>query len=76
MAKWAKWSYFHDSLVLIEYLHPHERIEDRSLQSLLLTNSLIRQDRCARKVKDQRDDELVDGLSDDHLPHGESNQWS
>jgi hypothetical protein len=61
---------------LIENLHLHEGIEYESVHPRLFLVALIRQDLGPSKVKDEGDDELVDGLSDYHFPHCESNQWS
>ncbi|KAI6767611.1 hypothetical protein HG530_005620 [Fusarium avenaceum] len=56
----------------LEDLHKDEDVEDeRSHNSLLVT-----QDRIATKPQNETHDELVDGLTDDHLPHGDGDERS
>jgi hypothetical protein len=59
-------------LVLIEYLHPDEGVEDESPQFGFCKS----QDPFAAKIQNQRYYELVDGLSDDHFPHRQGDQRS
>jgi hypothetical protein len=61
-----------DLLVLIEYLHPYEGIEDESPQFGFFES----QDTFATEIQDQCHYELVDGLSNDHFPHRQGDQRS
>ena len=58
-----------DLLVLIEDLHPDECVEYNSLQLILLPRCLIGQNGLPCEVKDEGNHELVNRLSDYHLPH-------
>ena len=62
-------------LVLIENLHPDERIEDHGLENsfrIVVTREI--KNFLPSKIEDESHDKLVDRLPDDHLPHGTSNQ--
>lgn len=59
-----------DLLVLIEYLHPHKRIEDGALESVMLTRGIVGENTCTSKVEYEGYNELINRLSNDHFPHG------
>ena len=57
----------------VEDLHPDESVEDHSVE-LFLTCAGSK-DFIACKVEHECDDELVDRLACDHLPHVDGNEW-
>lgn len=61
-------------VVLIEYLHPNKSIEYQSRQLPLFAVALIREEGCPTEIQDECDNELKDGLPDDHLPHSQGDQ--
>ncbi|KAI6752433.1 hypothetical protein HG530_013802 [Fusarium avenaceum] len=56
---------------LVEDLHPHEDVEDDSveLELFALDAEVVVEDGAASEVQNEDDDELEDRLTDDHLPH-------
>ena len=66
----------YDLLVLVENLYPNEGIEDQSSQLFFFLLAFASQDLLATKIQDECNYELENGLSDNHLPHIESDQWS
>src|SRR5690349_19839032 len=62
------------SIPLVENLHPDECVEDCALEPILLSCCLIAEDTGASKVEDKSDCKLINGLTNDHLPHCECNQ--
>lgn len=58
-----------DILEFIENLHPNKGVEHQRLQLIHLLLRLIIQDMRSGEMKNERSNELEDGLSDDHLPH-------
>lgn len=61
---------------LVENLHPDERVENGALKSLSLVGRLVTKNTRACEIENERDRELINGLSDDHLPHRHSDQGS
>lgn len=57
-------------LVLVENLHPHKSVENQSLHMIIV----ITQDAWASKVKNKGNNQLVDSLTNNHLPHIDSDQ--
>lgn len=55
-------------LVLVENLHPHKSVENQSFHMIFV----VIQD--ATKVKNKCDNKLVDSLTNNHLPHVDSDQ--
>ena len=53
----------------VEDLHPDEGVEDHGLQLCHLLFSAVTEDLRTRKVENKSNDELVNCLSNDHLPH-------
>jgi hypothetical protein len=56
-------------LVLVEYLHEDKCIEHRCLNTSAIP---LWENVLASKVQDERHCQLIDGLTDDHLPHCQS----
>lgn len=58
-------------VVLVEYLHPDERVEDNGGEHLLrlFLPEVSADDFVSGKVEHEGYGELVDGLAQDHLPH-------
>lgn len=56
---------------LVEDLHPDEHVEDYGIELELLRGDggVVAEDGVASEVENQDDDDLEDGLADDHLPH-------
>lgn len=56
---------------LVEDLHPDEHVEDDGVELEFLRGDggVVAEDRVASEVENQDDDDLEDGLADDHLPH-------
>lgn len=56
---------------LVEDLHPDEHVEDDGIELELFgrDGGVVAEDGVAGKVENQDDDDLEDGLADDHLPH-------
>lgn len=62
---------------LVEDLHPDESVKDHGVELKLLgwVGSVILEDLGSGKVEDEGDNELEDGLTDDHLPHVDGDEW-
>ena len=60
----------------VEDLHPDEGVEDQGWQLLPLVFAVVAEDRLAGKVEDKGDDQLVNCLTDDHLPHPQGDERS
>lgn len=56
---------------LVEDLHPDKHVEDDSVELELFggDGGVVAEDGVAGEVENQDDDDLEDGLADDHLPH-------
>ena len=65
-----------DLLVLVENLHPHESVEDKTGQLFELTLTGVTENLWAAEIEDECHNKLVDRLPYDHLPHGQSDQRS
>lgn len=63
-----------DLLELIEELHPYVSIEDHCFQCLLLGICRVSEDLVSREIQSQSHRQLVNGLSDNHFPHVQSDQ--
>ena len=55
----------------VEDLHPDEHVEDDGveLQFFGFDGCVVAEDGTTGEVEDENDDELEDGLTDDHFPH-------
>lgn len=62
-------------VVLVENLQPDESVENKWLELLELNLSIEVKDLSAGEMEDKSNDQLVDCLPDNHLPHGEGNEW-
>lgn len=63
-----------DLLVLIEDLHPNECVEHNCLQLVFLARCLVGQNGLPCEVEDEGNHELVNRLSNYHLPHRYSDE--
>ena len=54
---------------LVEDLHPDKCVEDCALKSIFLSWCLVAKDARASEVEDESDCKLINGLTNDHLPH-------
>ena len=63
-----------DLLPLVENLHPHERVEDKCGYLVYLSIRLVGEYRIGPEIKEECDNELVNGFSNDHLPHRGTNE--
>lgn len=60
-------------LPLVENLHPHKCVENKSIPLLRLHWIIETKDGVCAIVEKKRDDQLVNGLSKNHLPHRDRN---
>lgn len=61
----------------VEDLHPDEGVEDDCVELCLddRVGGVVAEDGSTGEVEDKGDDELVDGLTDDHFPHVGCDEW-
>ena len=63
-----------DLLVLVENLHEDKGVENRAMPPVDLIVGLVSENAFSGEEEDQRHHQLEDGLTDDHLPHVQSDQ--
>jgi hypothetical protein len=61
----------------VEDLHPDKDIEDDGveLELLALDARVVVEDGTTGEVENENDDQLEDGLANDHLPHVHGDEW-